>query len=347
MTERVEGDAVADAGLSGDNRPSRYIEERDGGELVVYRASSLNKCPRALVALARGYPPEPLPDFMLEVFAEGHRYEPAIIEKLEALQGADVEGRQEVYELDLGEMHGRQVVVRGSVDGEINSDSHRTLVEIKKVRYGGWAEFCRKKVEYVDSYPWQLSAYMLAGGFHDALFVGGRLEDGEITALSVNHYPDPPIPFKAIRDRVQQVEDLIAEGWGVPEVTCTDQYPCEFFKFHDVPDEPEEYELDDRYEDVVREFDVLDAAYRAQKAKADRLDRRRRKAADQLREMLGLDGARAAGAKKLVRGETVITRTVKTIAAHMRKETTQDYFTVKRPKKKSDSESNSNNQKDN
>lgn len=70
-----------------DNRPNVYIDDATG--LVVYRASSLGRCVKELVAARLGLDGESPPDWMQERFDEGTNAEQAIID----LCYGDVDGR--------------------------------------------------------------------------------------------------------------------------------------------------------------------------------------------------------------------------------------------------------------
>lgn len=246
-----------DAGATGgDDRPVRYIDtDADGNDVVVYRASGLASCDRVFVAYANGHTPAPLPEFMAEVFAEGHRWETAIIEGYEAECGVKTFDHQREVVLDLGTIRGSHVIIRGHIDG-LSTDGQATWVfDAKKIRDSGWADFMRRGIEMQANYPWQMSVYfhaLVAEGVDLAGWdlVGGHLEgkgdDAQLVEVRNKTGMDAPLPFKAIRRKVAAIEKLIADGLDVGEVPCNvDQYPCPFYKLHD-----EKGDLDERAEDA-------------------------------------------------------------------------------------------------
>ena len=268
-TENRVTDAQAAAAVElGDNRPPRYIEvSEDGTETVVYRASAIGSpCLREMVAWARGEYPEPLPDRMAVIFGEGTLMEPVIREMYENQTGNEVINNDGLAEVFIGKKDGRRIVVRGSTDGDviIDGDGYNAgLWECKKVRESQWEDFLRKGVEFHHNYPWQLAVYMLGREVDFAHFVGGKLVRVEHEGEGSYSYIDEvythiitglPIPYKAIRDKVLKIEQVIAEGFGPMEVECTVKYPCPFYKLHDPDDEePDVIELGPEFAVLLRE----------------------------------------------------------------------------------------------
>lgn len=237
----------------GDDRPARYAEKQpDGGELIVYRASGLGGCPRAFVALAQGMIPEPWPADFQVYLDEGTAFEDPIRQR--ALEkwpvGRDVQFTDQV-ELNLHVMDG--IVVRSHVDDlAIEGTSDGTIAwlrEYKKLRISGWPRFLTQKVEIHHNYPWQVSAMMHAlkqdGNTAVCEFIGGKVDKGELVDLERFVYQDPPLPLKAIIKKIAGIELLIEQGYDPSEVTCTNQYPCGFYKLHDEKPEVEKVELKD------------------------------------------------------------------------------------------------------
>jgi hypothetical protein len=230
----------------GDDRPIRYIDP-DG--TVVYRASGLGACDGVLLGLGRGRKPNAVPEWLQEVYDEGHRMESTILAQLqeqEAFAGYQFDSQTE-WELEVGEINDRRVIVRGHTDGW--DVTERTFAEAKKFRPSTWPKFLSKGVECSPLYPWQASVYMHAAiqqGFQDVnmVFVGGEYipevldDDGNVTERerinSVHPFmlSTPPIPLKAIRKRIARWENMIDDGLDVTDLReqCKpSMYPCPMF----------------------------------------------------------------------------------------------------------------------
>jgi hypothetical protein len=221
----------------GDDRPLRYTETQEDGTIkVVYRASGLGACDGVVLGLARGRKPAATPEWLQEVFDEGTRMESVIIEQLLERSSTLNLNTQDEWELEVGEVNDKLVVVRGHSDGW---DEHlQMFVEAKKFRDSTWPKFLTGKVECNPLYPWQVSVYMWAAaqaGFAPALlFVGGHYDQelDTITEIEWFTYTDPPIPLNAIRKRVARWENMIAQGMDVTDLTtaCTPRmFPCPMF----------------------------------------------------------------------------------------------------------------------
>src|SRR5918992_1081323 len=107
-----------------DDRPSVYVE----GDRVVYRASAVGGCLRALVACRLGYTPLPFDEGSELRMNEGVLHEPAILAALEK-DGWIVAGQQREVELTVG----GTIVIRGHIDGAAGKglDGPARVVEAK------------------------------------------------------------------------------------------------------------------------------------------------------------------------------------------------------------------------
>lgn len=322
-----------DIQLTGDNRPIRYIETLDNGsEKVVYRASSLGACERALVASARKHLPSPKPDWFQEVLDEGHTAEPLIRAMYEERFSCEVIGDQREVEFEVGEIDGRLVVVRGHIDG-ITGDDSELLWEAKKFRPSTWEKFERMGIECNVNYPWQVSIYMHALEVEGCEFVGGKVSFDDWGNLVLDDILVKPVmgaPFsrKAIVQRVARIERLINTGFDAMEVDCQmSMYPCPYWKLHDVKDE--DYELPGDLYGVVSQLAAATAEVRNIDAARRKADERKKKLAAELRGELEKLGPVAEGAKKLALGDMVLSRIRKHVPAHSVKASDQDYFTIK------------------
>lgn len=330
----------------GDNRPARYMETavdaRDGEvETVVYRASSLGTCIRAFVAMANGYPMALPPDWLRQAYDEGTHFEDTIRQMWAEKNDSEIVDDQREVELDLGEMYGRRVIVRGHIDGEEvegwKDDVQIVLFEAKKFRESGWGKFLRQGIEVNVNYPWQVSVYMHALGCAETNFVGGKLvedADGEkrITEVYRHRITQPPISLAAIRKRIAHIEKLIDTGFDAREVECDrSTYPCPAFKLHDWEDDDEVFTFpsdDTAANEAIKAYVEAHQAAAANKKIADALDKQKRAAAERLREVIADHGAQAAAASKFEGAGFTFTRTRKHIPEHTRKASDQDYFTA-------------------
>lgn len=329
-----------------DHRPLRYLEpDPDDGtvEQVVYRASSLGSCDRAVLLTALGYAVQPDPPGWRQVLDEGTIAESAIRTMWEEERGHDVVDDQLTVELEIGEINGRRVIVRGHIDGRwYDSDTEVLggggLWESKKFRASTYPDFLRDGIEVHKNYPWQLSVYMHALGLDYAEVTGGllagyrdvntgELHDSafEFEGWSPNATPDripeisrikikpvhgAPIPLKDIVKRIIMLERLIARNPDPASVECIRSWPCGYYPYHDPKPKPETFVLDVN-PDVGKVMRKLSGAI-ARKAEMDAESRRQDKIAkenaDKLRLILADLGPEAEAADRIVYGSMVIIR---------------------------------------
>lgn len=246
--------------LLSDNRPIRYLERDADGEVVIYRASSVGACERALVASARREYAQPHPEWFQRVLDEGTANESVISGMWEEETGIPTVDQQREFNLYIGEIDDRRVFVRAHIDG-MNGMDGLSIREYKKFRDSTWPKFLEQGVEVGANYPWQVSIAMHAldaehfeaHGVHPengivVEFVGGHyhLMSGsdetddavrEIVKVEPRFVANPPIPLKAIRQKIARVERLINTGFDAREVPCNvNMYPCPFYRIHDAKD---------------------------------------------------------------------------------------------------------------
>ena len=214
-----------------DDRPSVYVED----DLVVYRASSLGHCTRALMAARRHYSPVPYPDWMYDRFEEGNVAEPIIMARFtEDNTDFTLDGSQDEIVLEVAD----NVVVRGHIDGyAIDSNGRTCIVEAKALGPDWFKKF--KKHGFAglpDAYAWQVSIYMIALNTDSAVLVAGEKIDGKIQADSQFHYEwirTPIFTREQIVERVMSVENNVdAADW--PE--CINEFLCQYPYLHDEPE---------------------------------------------------------------------------------------------------------------
>lgn len=242
--------------IASDNHPIRYLE----GDTVIYRASSIGACERALVASARRALPQPHPAWFQEVLDEGTLNESVISDMWDLETGIPTVDQQREFNLLIGEIDGRDVYVRSHIDG-MNGADPTSIREYKKFRDSTWPNFLQQGVEVGANYPWQVSVAMHAltaelmvhgkadvacefvGGHYELLNGGGTPDDSTpairaITQVECKYIASPPIPLVAIRKKIARVERLINTGFDIMETPCDGKtYPCPYWKYHDPKDE--------------------------------------------------------------------------------------------------------------
>ena len=199
---------------------------------ILYRASALGGCDKALLAARLGYDPIPLPkDAKInKVFEAGHRIEEQVI----ATHYPDLRDQQSEIRLIVN----NHVDIIGHIDGY---DWMRpSVVEIKSQGEEEWDRFEREGWEagFFPKYKWQASAYMY--GFTTAfgspsplqLVRALRDENYEWTGdVAISHVTQPFYTMAELRNRVLRIE--IAATTGVLQAECINSYPCPFFYLHD------------------------------------------------------------------------------------------------------------------
>lgn len=244
-----------------DHRPMRYVECLADGypTRVVYRASSLGGCDRAYVACATGQEARPHPAWFQEVLDEGTHAEVQINAWWEAATSIPTVLKQAelvldtLIEVDLkfnGAVVSVPVVVKAHVDGfALPAASEVVVREFKKFRPSTYPNFQRQGCEVQKNYPWQIAAVMhaihqQAGEYPLVELVGAlwsvRPDEPEGTAphvvdCTLHMVDNPPIPLRAIRQKISRIEGLIADGYVATDVAVEcreDSYPCPYWYLH-------------------------------------------------------------------------------------------------------------------
>lgn len=236
----------------------------DGTQRVVYRASSLGMCDKAIVAVALGFEPQSKPDWFQEVLDEGTNAEPIIAAMYEAEAETEITDDQKQVKLEI--MDG--VWIYASIDGLIWDSGRPRLWESKKFRDSTWPNALKQGVEVNKNYPMQVSAMMhaLSDEYDTDVeldFTIGHMDTatGEIVEIANHHYIDPPVNRLAIRKRIAHLEKLVAAGdlAGTP-CPMPLMYPCGFFHFHDDAVEGlAEIPADVTLELLIAEYEAADA----------------------------------------------------------------------------------------
>lgn len=254
------------------------IVQVDDDGRVIYRASAIGGCVKALAAVRMGYDTKPPPQQMLEVFARGHESEDRAINLL-MLRGYEITSKQREVELPITDM----ISVVGHIDGLIDYES--SVVEIKSQSQDEWDSFNQRGFEarLFPKYRWQFSVYRHALQM-PLILVRYNRATAELDIQTV----DDSLLYSVdeIGQRVTQIES-IAATMVLPD-ECPMDYPCPVYYLH-----PE-----DEREQLGEEVDALIRQYRAGQ-KMERLGKQKREDAKMLlREAVeGLKGQTPNGAK--------------------------------------------------
>lgn len=231
-----------------------YLE----GDRIVFRASALGGCIRALVAARLGYDPLPFDEAAELRMGEGNLHEPVIVEWLKT-DGWTVVDQQKLVELTVG----GTLVIRGHIDGVggRGANDPARLVEIKAMGEEPFKRWVADRFASNDRYAWQVSTYMHALDL-PGLFVVKNRNTGAVDLFEVD---EAPIPLAKIKARVAQVEAIARRG-EFPDCDTAYLWNCPYRFLHDQKERPGITEVDDD------EVDALAAAYdraRTQAAQAD------------------------------------------------------------------------------
>lgn len=223
-----------------DNRPAVYLE----GNNVIYRASALGGCIRALWAARTGHERTAIPQVVKRGMDEGTDLEPVILNLLfEKYNWTFADGSQSVLEMNVGAFNGKTLWVRGAVD-EIGCPADPMVVgnsmqkhkpvdvkaftndDVEKYRDKGFAAFPR--------YAWQQSFYGLAYGtdsFYMPVFNKGTwaMEEWTLAPHGILFTRDQ------IAARVLEVEEHAMNG-TMPD-KCDGNFACVYPYLHDQPAE--------------------------------------------------------------------------------------------------------------
>jgi hypothetical protein len=203
------------------SRPSVY---EDGG-LVVYRASAVGGCSRALAAEKLGFNPLPFNESTLTIFREGHRHEDHVIEDLTE-QGWRFSGQQDEVEVKVTP----SVLIRGHLDaiGIPPNEDDRVVAEVKALGDSTFKLFVRKGIMAFPRYAVQLSIYMHAKAMPGAFVVKSRNSGG----IVIVRFSEPPVEMKEIRAKVARAEAMARAG-DLPGCDVESQWNCPFLYLHD------------------------------------------------------------------------------------------------------------------
>lgn len=244
---------------------------------IAYRASQLGNCTRQLVAIRQGYEPLPPPKAVGVRFAEGHKHEEIVVERMRS-EGWTVWDQQLTVELQVS---GKLVVV-GHIDGKctetVGSVARTYLLEVKSQSDN---EFRAYKSDwshgFFPGYKWQQSVYMHATELPLALVRKNR-DTGEQV---VEYFDEPWYTAAEIRSRVIEIERLALRG-DIDYDCDRSSYPCPVYYLHD-QEEVNVLSVEDS-----EEIALLAGQYDASKRAGKVAEGKAKASRDALRAALGL-----------------------------------------------------------
>lgn len=247
-----------------DNHDATYVDP-DG--TIIYRASSLGRCIRGLVASRLGITPIPPSDHMQAIFDAGHRSETMIEDKLREAGWLEL-GRQQ--EIVFMKWMARGIEIRGHIDAVgTDRNTKRWLMEYKSFSVDHYEKFKNREMNLVVDYPayaYQTSIYGLAMNLPVMFVVGKREEDGTISEVTTREVPNPLIGLGGVWDRVDEIERLVKKG-EYPACAVKKDYPCPFVHIHD-EDDVMEVE-DEEFDDWAMKWQVANGLEKIYKAEKD------------------------------------------------------------------------------
>jgi len=229
-------DVVTEAGP--DNRPAVYYEGSGDHRIIVFRASGLDACDNALVALLQGMSPAPPPRMLQEKFDEGHLMEPILLQWLES-KGYVLRLRQGAVEVPVGEVNGIKVIIRGKYDClACKTDGDRFedglpmyVVDAKALSKTLWGAFEKKGLGgLLPGYRPQMGIYEKGTGLPGLYVLGQKTVDpktGEVDILTAELVESPPYPTVDLLKLKSRLKGIVKRALeeGTPECTGG-KWPC-------------------------------------------------------------------------------------------------------------------------
>lgn len=256
-----------------DNRPMVYRENNRW----VFRASSVGRSIRCLVAAMKSYEPLPAPDYLIKAAEAGDRAEHTV-KRMLAERGYRLVGTQSEVELPVG----KDIIIRGHLDGESimgNDLVSDHMLEVKSMSENVIRKWSRYGWERFTTYAWQLSVYMHATGKPALYAVYNRDDDG----LSLQTVDVPPVGLADIRKHVLLAKIAYDRG-DLPECNVTPEYTCPYEYLCD-RSEPLFVELEEGSAEVI---DHVAGEYRHVGELIKELESRRKTLREEL--VIALDG---------------------------------------------------------
>lgn len=192
---------------------------------VVYRASELGGCSKALIAKRMGYTEMSPPAKFQGYYDRGNDLEEIMRDELTS-RGFVIEDAQTVVRVGVSE----SVAVEGHIDGKIDGK----VWECKRVSSQVYKSFVESgweaKYDLLGRYKWQVSCYMVATGLELRFdVVDGRSVGSDEGLRYHSLYLEKPF-YDATQIRVRALGLEAAAVMGeLPDVCDKPSYPCPFY----------------------------------------------------------------------------------------------------------------------
>lgn len=299
--------------MPGDNRPPVYYERlsssaspMDSVQRLVIRASAIGgKCLWELAAAGQGLEPGPLPENLARAFAEGHMYEPVILQRLRDMGWGLVDDEAQ-SEANLEVLP--DLIVRSHPDGLGEAplrDVHwgqLYIVEAKALADSSYDEAVRHGVGSIFDYDWQASVQMhtrelpLVWVIFNKDDIKKRGKSESEARIHIEYCEAPPVSLSDIRAKALAIREVV-EGDDILSAgrPCDDpgHFPCLYLHLRpeseDADGQQQQGFLDVPEADRSR-VDQLIKEYVRHKGQADESKARADAARD---ELLGLVGEHA------------------------------------------------------
>lgn len=225
-----------------DNRPIVYYE----GDNVIYRASSVGSCVRALVAAGLEYEPVETPDYLSRAAAEGNLHEADIQNKVRAM-GFQVDDSQPEIQIEITD----GVFLRGHMDGIVTGPAAENLVgklrngspqpdpnvnqmvlEAKTMSRSVFDSWKKRRFDSKPAYAYQVTAYMKATGL-PALYAVKRRDDG---LMEYTFLPETPVPWETVEAKILKAEEWRLKG-ELPPCDIENTWGCAYWYLHEEDDD--------------------------------------------------------------------------------------------------------------
>lgn len=252
---------------------------------VVYRASGLGTCTRALVAARQGYEAAE-PDSQADTYmGEGVLHEDHVLKRMERDGEWEIRGRaQEEIELEVKDTVTKdyKVVIRGHID-EIARNTENGfdhLVEVKTMSESRFRQWQKNGFRDFPGYALQFSTYMIELDMPGVFVVKNR-NTGEVVWTV---YEEPPVSKIELATLVSTVELLATQG-ELPPCDDKESWYCKFSYLHESRLNPKE--VPEGEFPVTQEFIQLVEAYHYWRQSEDQARWKRDELRGKIVELLG------------------------------------------------------------
>lgn len=212
------------------------------GERVIYRASALGGCRRALLAARQGMVAQPPPKAFANeegtgIFDRGIEAEDPIVDML-IQQGFIIHDQQLECALSFDSLPG--VHVLGHIDGLTEpgvtlypvTGAFTHLLEIKRFGHALWDKWKAQQFDAFPVYAVQVSSYMHG---LDISFLCMVIYNGETGEFDISIHERAPREKWELELLVTGIEELYKQSPPIGTVDCTNNYPCPYYPLHDAP----------------------------------------------------------------------------------------------------------------